>query len=501
MRLVYNLVLGLAVAVSLAISPLFVSDARAIGLGVDPGEINLSNVPLGKKVAVSKLGGEAMLLRIENKSAPAFTYTIEILPTSKPDDLKAGYTDIPDTSWLWPEKKEVRIAGGSTEAVELYLKLPKKKKYYNKRYQAIIEVKSKKERPQDLFVLACQVRFCFSTERLEKKIERKAQLDKYPRRLTVIKTPDRWGADLSFLSALKRQFPGIKIRELDYSTKKGKSLAEKLNIDFLPAYIFHKDIEKSKRFSSLTEAKLIRPVGRNYYLHSAANQSGIFIKAERTPHTLEVFSMGQCPFSAAALEKIITAKKDGRLPRDFKLDCHYIARLVAPCKPCGEPADMLKFSSLHGQAEVEEDIRQLCIKKYEPEKFLDYLLLRNKDIGSADWEAPAGEAGIGIEVIKKCALNKEGKTLLKEDIKRAEELNITASPAFLYENKILIMDFNLLKELPGLESLETITAEPEVDNSPEANAPTPQATTACPAAKMLMLAFKSVFSVCPHWIH
>lgn len=157
---------------------LFVSDAQAIGLGVEPGEIKLKDVGLGKKVAVSKLGGEAMLLRIENKSASAFTYTIEILPTSKPGYLKAGYTDIPDTSWLWPEKKEIRIAGKTTEAVELYLKLPKKKKYYNKKYQAIIEVKSKKQRPEDLFVLACQVRLCFSTERLERKVERKTRLEK-----------------------------------------------------------------------------------------------------------------------------------------------------------------------------------------------------------------------------------------------------------------------------------------------------------------------------------
>ena len=173
MKLSINLAL-----VSVVMGLLFISDAQAVGLRVEPGEINLKDVALGKKVAVSKLGGKAMLLRIENKSASAFTYTINILHTSKPGYLKAGYTDIPDTSWLWPEKKVVSIAGKTTEAVELYLKLPKKKKYYNKRYQAIIEVKSKKRRPEDLFVLACQVRLCFSTERMERKVERKAQLEK-----------------------------------------------------------------------------------------------------------------------------------------------------------------------------------------------------------------------------------------------------------------------------------------------------------------------------------
>ncbi len=421
-----------------------------MGVEVDPGVIRLRNVPLGKKIAVSTLGGDEMKLRIKNKDTCAYTYTIDILPTSRTTSgLKKGYIDIPDTSWIWPEEKEVLIPGNSIKEVELFLKLPGKKKYRAQDFQAIIEVKSKKNRPEEIFVVAVQLQMFFSTH----PAKRKAQLDKYPQQLTVIKTGDKWGGDLSFLSTLKGQFPHVKVRELDYSTKKGKKLAEKLNIDFLPAYIFHKDIEKNKGFSSLVEANLIRPVAGNYYLHSAANQSGIFIEGERTSKTLEVFSMSQCPFSAVALKELITAQKEGRLPEDFKLDCHYIATLVEPCKPCGESADLLKFQSLHGEAEVEEDIRQLCIKKYQPDKFLDYLLLSSKDINSADWETLAEETGIDKEVISKCTLNKEGKTLLKEDIKKARELNIATSPTFRYENRILIMDFKRLKELPGLEGL------------------------------------------------
>ena len=52
----------------LAIGLLSVSSAWAIGLAVDPGKINISDVPLGKKVAVSALGGERMKLKITNKS-------------------------------------------------------------------------------------------------------------------------------------------------------------------------------------------------------------------------------------------------------------------------------------------------------------------------------------------------------------------------------------------------------------------------------------------------
>ena len=164
MRLVYNLLLGLVIAVSLAISPLFVSDAQALGVEVDPPEINLKDVPLGRKVAVSALGGDQMKLRIQNKGPVAYTYTITVLPASKTSSpLKKGYIDIPHTSWLWPQEKEVLIPGNSVKEVELFLKIPRRKRYKGKDFQAIIEVKSKKNRPEEIFVVAVQLRFCFST--------------------------------------------------------------------------------------------------------------------------------------------------------------------------------------------------------------------------------------------------------------------------------------------------------------------------------------------------
>lgn len=136
-----------------------------ISLEVNPGEINLMNVPLGEKVEVSVLGGENMKLKIENKSSAAYTYTIAILPNSETSAvLKQGYENIPDIAWIILEMEEVQIAGNSTKEVELYLEIPKLDKYYNKKYQAIIEVKSKKNSPDELIVLACQLKICFATE-------------------------------------------------------------------------------------------------------------------------------------------------------------------------------------------------------------------------------------------------------------------------------------------------------------------------------------------------
>ena len=140
--------------------------AWAFGLEVDPVKIVIQDCPLGERAAVSALGGEEMKLKIQNKGPVAYTYVINILSSEETGALlPAGYQDIPSTSWLVPEEKEVKIAGNSAKEVELYLEIPEKEEYYNKRYQAIIEVKSKKNKPEEVFVLAVQIRMCFDTVR------------------------------------------------------------------------------------------------------------------------------------------------------------------------------------------------------------------------------------------------------------------------------------------------------------------------------------------------
>ena len=157
-------VLGLLLILNLAVGLLLPTSVWSSGLEVDPGEFNIRDVPLGKELAVSELGEDNMKLSIKNKSGSDYIYTIDIFPTLKTvTNLKKGYTDIPDTSWIWPEKEEVLVPGNSAKEVELYLNIPDQEEYYNQKYQAVIEVKNKKNRPEEIFVLACQVRMCFST--------------------------------------------------------------------------------------------------------------------------------------------------------------------------------------------------------------------------------------------------------------------------------------------------------------------------------------------------
>ncbi len=139
----------------------------AAGIAVGPGEIFLENVPLGRKVAVSALAGRNLKLNINNKNSSSYIYTINVFYTAETTNaLREGFMDIPDISWISPEKQEVEIEGNGTKTVELYLNIPKNKKYAGKKYQAIIEVKNK-PKPGDFFNFAAQPIIRFST--LEEK--------------------------------------------------------------------------------------------------------------------------------------------------------------------------------------------------------------------------------------------------------------------------------------------------------------------------------------------
>jgi len=132
---------------------------------VDPVEIVLENCPLGEKVLVSDLGGSEMTLRIQNKAPVDYTYTISVLSGSDGNSpLKQGYEEIPEVSWIIPESEEVRVPANSTAETELYINVPDREEYAGKKYQAVIEVKSKKNNAKDVFVLAVQIGMRFSTQ-------------------------------------------------------------------------------------------------------------------------------------------------------------------------------------------------------------------------------------------------------------------------------------------------------------------------------------------------
>lgn len=92
------------------------------------------------------------------------------------------------------------------------------------------------------------------------------------------------------------------------------------------------------------------------------------------------------------------------------------------------------FKSLHGQAEVDENIRQLVIEKYYPEKLFDYLLCRAKDL-KRSWQPCAESLGLDVHRIEEMAQSLEGKKLFRQNIRRGNEMKISGSPTLLVDGQ------------------------------------------------------------------
>ncbi len=218
-----------------------------------------------------------------------------------------------------------------------------------------------------------------------------------------------------------------------------------LDYSFLPLYL----VKKTKAFRT----KMEQPIQYGYVQENAdflilphQTRQGVHNNKETKPDMLELFVMSQCPYGVRAEEMVIKAKKDGVFPADKTVRVRYIVDYT------GDRG----FSSLHGSAEWEENVRQLLIAKYYPTKFWKYLEIRNKDYRSSRWDKAMEEAGINSKKIMK-KFDTEGLDLLKAEAQYVKEYGISASPSLLWEGKVQ-MGLDAAAQLPGFGFLNPAPA-------------------------------------------
>jgi len=171
---------------------------------------------------------------------------------------------------------------------------------------------------------------------------------------------------------------------------------------------------------------------------------------------IELFVMSQCPYAIQAEKNIIPVIKELKEKVDFTI-C-FIAEennedaqekfSQPPNKIPGEIEEQGmdqchgefiseggKFKSLHGKSEIDEDIRQVVMTKYYPDKYLDYLLLRSDNYATDNWEECATKAWMDCQFISRIAQGEEGEMLFRQNFKRSSELGINASPTLLINGK------------------------------------------------------------------
>jgi protein-disulfide isomerase-like protein with CxxC motif len=262
--------------------------------------------------------------------------------------------------------------------------------------------------------------------------------------------------DIAPLEArIKNELGGLEARHVDYMTDEGKALYRELQgIDgtfkMLPAILVDaeevvKDIDGYQALQTymlpLGKYRSLRLDGKFDPTAEICDNAGVDDDGngkadcadgtcteakscrEAKPKTLDMFVMSQCPYGAQAM--IAANDVVDHFGKDIILNVHFIG---------GIQGDTL--SSMHGQGEVDEDIREICAAaKYgKNHQFAKYLACRSKDYRNPAWQGCAKSSGMDEKVIQKC-FDGEGKALLRKSFEFANQMKIGASPTFLSNNR------------------------------------------------------------------
>lgn len=135
----------------------------------------------------------------------------------------------------------------------------------------------------------------------------------------------------------------------------------------------------------------------------------------------KLFVMSFCPYgneAEVAIKPVVDLLKD-----KATIEVHYIVS-----------KDGSKYSSLHGEQEANQDVRELCVQKYQKAKYWDFVLAINNGATAQDvdskWEAIAKNVGVDVAKIKDCQ-QKEYSSLLDAEITLSQKYGAEGSPTLV----------------------------------------------------------------------
>ena len=285
-------------------------------------------------------------------------------------------------------------------------------------------------------VLACG----FGYAQSKTKNQTKASDVKVP--VTVIAlTNNQFGSSDASLNAGLENYLGatLDIQVIDREAALKDPKYQGYNLDYMPLYLVKRTDFVNEKFKEDLSRGL--PANDEYIILEKSTRYGVYANREAKPNQLDLFVMSQCPYGVMAENKIIAAKKAGLIPDHINVKVHYI---VSP----GQKEDT--FSSLHGTAEWEEDVRQAIVQAKYPNKFWKYIEEFNKDYRTTRWDVVAERAGLNPNIFRKYWA--DGVKILKEDMQLSNDYNVHGSPSFIWEGRVS-MDMGGLSAIPGLERI------------------------------------------------
>ena len=255
------------------------------------------------------------------------------------------------------------------------------------------------------------------------------------------------------VNALKKIFPDLNVKYMDYSSNKGKTLFNQIKPIYLPAFLFDSSVKSASGYqqiqryldekgqylslrvgSSFDPTKEICDNGKDDTGNGLVDCAdpdckNSLVCRNDIKNKLDLFVMSYCPYGRAAENSLKQVLEN--FDNKINLSVHFIANY-------DKSTD--KFSSLHGQKEVNEDLRQVCIMKYYPDnyKYMGYVWCINKGTNADnDWKSCAENNNMSVSLIENCSTSDEGKQLLIDNIKLSNEIGISASPTWLANNRYI----------------------------------------------------------------
>ncbi|MCX5694070.1 MAG: hypothetical protein NT014_02870 [Candidatus Omnitrophica bacterium] len=246
--------------------------------------------------------------------------------------------------------------------------------------------------------------------------------------LTVISAKDcRTCNTEQALFRLKKKFPGLLVSNLDYPSAAAQAIIKDLVITTLPAFIFEKKVEEESDFDNIKDD--LQLINNFYVLKPQASGLSYFLNR---PPEIGNFDLFFSMFDKDVFLLLTTLK-------EFNPVLHFLAAE-------GDKG----FEAKYGAAEVEESLRGVCVQKYHPERFWDYLICRSKNIHSSYWEDCLGRTN--TLKVKNCARGQEGINLLRENTSLNKELQVFSGPSYLVNNQEIFSS----RGVPAKEELKNI---------------------------------------------
>jgi hypothetical protein len=172
---------------------------------------------------------------------------------------------------------------------------------------------------------------------------------------------------------------------------------------------------------------------------------------EKKANTLELFVMSLCPFGQKAETKLLAFIDSTNAMAKPKIEIHYIFY-----KQQKEGKDV--FVTLHGEAEMVEDLVQMAIRDHYPQIFQIYLRVRATD-DSTPWQQLVGNLGLrpSDEATIEMLITTRRDEMIKNEYNYAVQYGITdGSPAYVWESA-QVSNLNKIKESAGLDAFNVET--------------------------------------------